>query len=160
VSSTADVSDLMAPFQGWLGHWEGEGRGLWEGVPRFRYHESLAVEAVPERALIRLTQNTTVADSTELSHSEVGYLRLLPELQLELVVAVPSGYVEIHTGRLEGGVLVLNLQTLGATPSARSLRVVRRRMELADATLHNTVGIAVHDEEVAPHVESWLRRRG
>ena len=157
--STAGVFELVASFQGWLGRWEGEGRGLWDGVPPFRYRESLAVEAVPERALLRLTQRTTVGDSTELSHSEVGYLRLLPQLQLELVVAVPSGYVEIHTGRLEGGVIELSPQTLAVTPSARPLREVRGRMELADGTLHNTVGIAVHDEEVAPHVESWLRRR-
>jgi hypothetical protein len=52
----------------------------------------------------------------------------------------------------------LSPQTLGVTPSARPVRVVRRRMELTDAVLHNTVGIAVRDE-VAPHVESWLRRR-
>jgi THAP4-like, heme-binding beta-barrel domain len=157
VSST--VSDLVAPFEGWLGRWEGEGRGLWYGVPPFRYRESLVVEALPGRALLRLTQRTTVGDSTELSHSEVGYLRLLPELQLELLVAVPSGYVEIHTGRLQERVVELSPQTLGVTPSARPLRVVRRRMELADGTLHNSVAIAVHDEEVAPHVESWLRRR-
>jgi hypothetical protein len=157
VSST--VSDLVAPFEGWLGRWEGEGRGLWHGVPPFRYRESLVVEALPGRALLRLTQRTTVGDSTELSHSEVGYLRLLPELQLELLVAVPSGYVEIHTGRLQERVVELSPQTLGVTPSARPLRVVRRRMELADGTLHNSVAIAVHDEEVAPHVESWLRRR-
>ena len=157
MSST--VSDLVAPFEGWLGRWEGDGRGLWDGVPPFRYRERLVVEALPGRALLRLTQRTTVGDSTELSHSEVGYLRLLPDQQLELLVAVPSGYVEIHTGRLREGVIELSLQTLGVTPSARPLRVVRRRMELADGTLHNSVGIAVHDEEVAPHVESWLRRR-
>jgi hypothetical protein len=133
---------------------------LWDAVPPFRYRESLTIESVPERALLRLTQRTTVGDSTELSHSEVGYLRLLPELQLELVVAVPSGYVEVHTGKLEGGVMDLTPQTLAGTPSARPVRVVRRRMELADGILHSTVGIALHDEEVAPHVESWLRRRG
>jgi len=159
VPSIAGVSDLVAPFQRWLGLWEGEGRGLWDAAPPFRYRESLAIEAVPERAVLRLSQRTTVGDSTELSHSEVGYLRLLPELEVELVIAVPSGYVEVHTGRLEGAVMDLSQQTLGVTPSARPVRVVRRRMELADGTLHNTVGIAVHDEEVAAHVESWLRRR-
>jgi hypothetical protein len=159
VPSTTGVADLLRGFQGWLGVWEGEGRGLWVADPPFRFRESLAIEAVPERALLRLTQRTTVGDSTELSHSEVGYLRLLPELQVELVVAIPAGYVEVHTGRLDGGVLQLSPQTLAATPSARPVRLVRRRMELADGTLHNSVGIAVNQEEVAPHVESLLHRR-
>lgn len=159
MSSTTGVAHLVAAFEGWLGLWEGEGRGLWDADPPFRFREALALEAIPERALIRLTQRTTVGDSTELSHSEVGFLRLLPGLQVELVVAIPAGYVEVHTGRLEGGVLELSPQTLAATPTARPVRVVRRRLALADGTLHHTVGIAVKDEEIAPHVESWLRRR-
>lgn len=157
--STARVADLLAPFASWLGRWEGEGRGLWNAAPPFRFRETLTIEAVPDRGLLRLTQRTTVGDSTELSHSEVGFIRLLPEQQVELVVAVPAGYVEVHTGRLAGGVLELRPQTLAATPTARPLRVVQRRIELAEETLHSTVGIAVHEEEVAAHVESWLRRR-
>jgi len=159
VPSTTGVADLVAAFEGWLGLWEGEGRGLWDADRPFRFREALAIEAIPERALLRFSQRTTVGDSSELSHSEVGFLRLLPELQVELVVAIPAGYVEIHTGRLQAGVLELSPQTLVATPTARPVRLVRRRMELGDETLHSTVGIAVNDEEVAPHVESWLRRR-
>jgi hypothetical protein len=159
VPSTTGVAHLVAAFEGWLGVWEGEGRGLWHADPPFRYREVLAIEAIPERALLHLNQRTTVGDSTELSHSEVGYLRLLPELQVELLVAIPAGCVEVHTGRLEGGVLELSPQTLAATPTARPVRLVRRRMVLVNGTLHNTVGIAVNEGEAAPHVESWLRPR-
>jgi hypothetical protein len=159
VPSTTGVAQLVAAFEGWLGVWEGDGRGLWDADPPFRFREALTIEAIPERALLRLTQRTTVGDSTELSHSEVGYLRLLPELHVELVLAIPAGYVEVHTGRLDGGVLQLTPQTLAATPTARPVRLVRRRVELADGALHSTVSIAVNDEEVAPHVESLLRRR-
>ncbi|MFZ0996455.1 MAG: heme-binding beta-barrel domain-containing protein [Candidatus Dormiibacterota bacterium] len=156
---TTGFVHLVAAFEGWLGLWEGEGRGLWDADPPFRYREALTIEAIPGRPLLRLTQRTTVDNSTDLSHSEVGYLRLLPELEVELVVAIPAGYVEVHTGRLEDGVLELRPQTLATTPTARPVRLVRRRMELVDGALHNTVGIAVNEEEIAPHVESWLRRR-
>jgi hypothetical protein len=132
---------------------------MWHAVPPFTYRETLVIEAVPKRALLRITQWTTVGDSSELSHSEVAFMRLLPERRVELLIAIPSGYVEVHTGQLVHQVLELRLQTLAAAPSARPLRLVQRRMELTDGALHNTVGIAVHDEEVAAHVESWLRRR-
>lgn len=155
---SAIVPDLVAAFSGWLGRWEGEGRGLWQAAPPFRYRESLTIEVVPDRALLRLAQRTTALESGELSHSEVGFLRLLPEGHVELVVAVPAGYVEVHTGWLARGVMVLKPQTLAATPTARPLRLVQRTMELDGVRLRNAVAIAVGREEAAPHVESWLNR--
>ena len=125
MSPPSQAADLMAPFATWLGRWEGEGRGLWEAEPPFRYRETLAIEAVPNRALLRLTQRATVLASGDVSHSEVGFLRLLPDQLVELMVVVPAGYVEIHTGRLQDGALVLTPQTISwvtdgpsAAPSA------------------------------------------
>jgi hypothetical protein len=148
----------MAPFATWLGRWEGEGRGLWEAEPPFRYRETLAIEAVPNRALLRLTQRATVLASGDLSHFEVGFLRLLPDQLVELMVVVPAGYVEIHTGRLQDGALVLTPQTISRSPTARPLRLVQRTLELNHNLLRNAVGIAVGNEEVSEHVESWLQR--
>jgi hypothetical protein len=154
----SQAADLMAPFATWLGRWEGEGRGLWEAELPFRYRETLAIEAVPNRALLRLTQRATVLASGDLSHSEVGFLRLLPDQLVELMVVVPAGYVEIHTGRLQDGALVLTPQTISRSPTARPLRLVQRTLELNHDLLRNVVGIAVGNEEVSKHVESWLQR--
>ena len=158
MSPPSQAADLMAPFATWLGRWEGEGRGLWEAEPPFRYRETLAIEAVPNRALLRLTQRATVLASGDLSHSEVGFLRLLPDQLVELMVVVPAGYVEIHTGRLQDGALVLTPQTISRSPTARPLRLVQRTLELNHDLLRNVVGIAVGNEEVSKHVESWLQR--
>ena len=158
MSPPSQAADLMAPFATWLGRWEGEGRGLWEAEPPFRYRETLAIEAVPNRALLRLTQRATVLASGDLSHFEVGFLRLLPDQLVELMVVVPAGYVEIHTGRLQDGALVLTPQTISGSPTARPLRLVQRTLELNHDLLRNVVGIAVGNEEVSKHVESWLQR--
>jgi hypothetical protein len=96
--------------------------------------------------------------SGDLSHSEVGFLRLLPDQLVELMVVVPAGYVEIHTGRLQDGALVLTPQTISRSPTARPLRLVQRTLELNHDLLRNAVGIAVGNEEVSKHVESWLQR--
>jgi hypothetical protein len=158
MSPPSQAADLMAPFATWLGRWEGEGRGLWEAELPFRYRETLAIEPVPNRALLRLTQRATVLASGDLSHFEVGFLRLLPDQLVELMVVVPAGYVEIHTGRLQDGALVLTPQTISGSPTARPLRLVQRTLELNHDLLRNAVGIAVGNEEVSKHVESWLQR--
>ena len=141
MSPPSQAADLMAPFATWLGRWEGEGRGLWEAELPFRYRETLAILA-----------------SGDLSHFEVGFLRLLPDQLVELMVVVPAGYVEIHTGRLQDGALVLTPQTISGSPTARPLRLVQRTLELNHDLLRNAVGIAVGNEEVSKHVESWLQR--
>ncbi|MGA7172686.1 MAG: heme-binding beta-barrel domain-containing protein [Candidatus Dormiibacterota bacterium] len=158
MGSPPSITDLVAPFSQWLGDWEGEGVGLWRADPPFRYRESLSIEAVPNRALLRLAQRTSVLDSGDLSHSELGFLRLLPDQAVELVVAVPAGYVELHTGRLQEGVLRLVPHTLSVSPTARPLRQVQRTLELDHDVLRTGVGIAVGDEPVSAHVEAVLRR--
>ncbi|MGC2192450.1 MAG: FABP family protein [Candidatus Dormiibacterota bacterium] len=158
MSALPPVAELLAPFSSWLGRWEGEGRGLWEADPPFRYRESLTIESVPNRSLLRLVQRTSVLESGELSHSETAFLRLLPDQAVELVLAAPSGYVELHTGRLRNGVLALQLYTLSASPTARPLRLVKRTLELDRDLLRTAVGIAVGDEEVTPHVQARLHR--
>jgi hypothetical protein len=158
VATSLAILEILAPFSEWLGSWEGEGHGHWEAEQPFRYRERLAIEAVPTRAILRVTQRTTVFASGDLSHTEMGFLRLFPDQSVELVVADPTGYSEIHTGRLQGGVLDLVPHSLSRSPTSRPLHRIQRRLQLDHDSLHTTVAIAVGEETVAPHVESWLHR--
>lgn len=154
------LSTLLAPFEALLGGWEGEGRGLWNPDPSFRYREWLELTPIPDRALLRWEQRTEVWESGQLSHTEQGFLRLLPEAAVELVIATPSGYTEIHRGEFSGGALSLELVNLGSAPGARPLDLVKRRLAMADQMLTHEVSIAVGGTELAPHVRAQLRRRG
>ncbi|MGH7667685.1 MAG: FABP family protein [Candidatus Dormibacteria bacterium] len=158
MSPPTDTAELVAPFIPWLGRWEGEGRGLWVADPPFRYREELAIAAVPERALLHLTERTSSLASGELSHSETGFLRLLPEHLVELVLAIPAGYVEVHTGELRDGVLEFVPYRIAASPGARPLRLVRRRLELKGNSLRSVIEIAVDEGPTRPHSESRLQR--
>jgi hypothetical protein len=156
---TSDVQALLAPFRAWLGAWEGEGSGRWSDPP-FRYRERLVLQAVPDRAVVGWEQRTEVLSTGELSHSESGYLRLLEGGEVELVLAIPAGYTEIQVGRLRGDRLDLSPGALGATPTARRLDRVGRRLQLEGSELVHEILIAVGDGGLAPHVLSRLRRHG
>jgi len=152
------IAELVEPFSFLLGEWDGEGVGMWDSEPRFRYRERLSVRAVPERALLQISQRTVVAGSGNLSHVEEGFLRLFPEGVVELVVAIPAGYTEIHSGRLVGARLELSQLALGVAPRALPVNLVERRLELVDGSIHHQVAIAVGPGPAAPHVASILTR--
>ncbi|MGH7610953.1 MAG: FABP family protein [Candidatus Dormibacteria bacterium] len=149
---------LVEPLRPLLGDWEGTGQGLWAAEPPFRYRERLSLAQVPKRALVRWSQVTRTEPQGELSHSEEGFLRVLPEGRLELVLAIPAGYVEIHTGTWEGGKLELGLRALAATPSSKALSAVHRQLWLEAGQLHHVVRIAVDSATPVPHVEAVLQR--
>ncbi len=157
MTGVPDPLSLMRPF---LGTWRGEGRGLWFADPQFRYRERLSLESVPDRSLIRLEQTTWDLATGALSHMELGFLRVQPSGRLELVVCAPAGYVEIHTGSVVDGVITLVMHDLGATPTAKPLRKVARRLELGEGRLRSLLSIAVADEPLAPHTESVLLPEG
>jgi hypothetical protein len=152
------ATELQKPFAPWLGRWEGEGRGLWTAEPAFRFHETVTIEAVADLPLLRFSQRATDALSGDLTHSEVGFFRLLAAQGVELILAIPGGYVEIHTGRLHNGVMALQPHLLGSSPTALPLRQVQRRLDLRGDQLRNETGIAVGPERVTGHVESLLQR--
>lgn len=155
---SSDTQALVAPFRSWLGAWEGEGVGRWSDPP-FRYHERLVLQAVPDRAVLTWDQRTEVLDTGELSHTERGYLRLLPGGAVELVLAIPAGYTEIQVGQLRGEHLDLSPGDLGVTPAARRLDRVGRRLRLAGSVLVHEILIAVGDGDPAPHAISRLQRQ-
>ncbi|HVC23960.1 MAG TPA: heme-binding beta-barrel domain-containing protein [Candidatus Dormibacteraeota bacterium] len=152
------VAELQAPFAPWLGRWQGEGRGLWPAEPRFRYHETVLIEAVPERPVLRFSQSATDSLTGELTHAEVGFIRLLPAQAVELILAIAGGYTEIHTGHLHDGVMTLQPHTVAISPASLALGLVRRRLELKGDQLRNTIAISVGAAEVGRHVESRLQR--
>lgn len=153
-----DPEQLLEPFRFLIGTWSGLGTGLWDPAHPFSYREVLVLEPVPDRALIHLSQRTVAADTGFLSHSEQGYLRLFPGGAIELLVAVPAGYLELHHGRLEGHRLTFELLSLTVSPTARPLGRTLRSLELLQERLHHIIQIGVGETVPQPHVSSVLER--
>ena len=71
-------------------------------------------------------------------HAEAGYLRAVGAGRVEFVVVQPSGIVELHSGTVDsgtvdrgtvdGGALVLQLDGVHTTPTAKSVTDVHRQI--------------------------------
>ena len=99
-----------------LGRWAGEGKGEYPTVEPFAYREEVLF-AHRGKPFLAYVQRTWRLPGDEPSHSEAGYLRPVGTDRLELVLAHPTGVVEIEEGSLQGTTLALRTSNSTAASS-------------------------------------------
>jgi hypothetical protein len=104
-----------------LGEWRGEGRGTYPTIDDFAYREEVVFGHVG-KPFVSYTQRTWALDDGRPLHSESGYLRPQPNDRLELVLALPSGQVEMDEGARRGGHIELTSTLVARTPSAKEVK--------------------------------------
>ncbi len=120
------------------GTWRGVGRGTYPTIEGFEYREEITFTSVPGKPFLAYVQKTTVDGAP--AHAESGYLRSPTEGVAELVIAMPTGVVEVHSGTLTAGALNLRSTFVGLTPTATQVSSVARRIQVTDDTLMAAVG--------------------
>lgn len=112
-----------------------------------------------------MTQRTRHGADGEPLHAETGYLRAVGDAgEVELVVAQPSGVVEVHTGAAAPtpGGLVLDLDSVrvATTPSAKPVTAVRRRLAVTGPRMVSELWMAAMGEtELVHHLRSGLSKQ-
>ena len=162
-SSTAPPSlhrDL-APLALLLGEWSGPGRGSYPGIEDFDYLETLHFGHAG-KPFLTYAQRTFHAGDGRALHVETGYLRPAGAGRVELVVAQPTGVVEIDEGTLDtaGGDLEIRLGSrfVGLTSSAKEVTEVGRTLSLDGGVLRTTLAMAAVGHSLTHHLASELRR--
>ncbi|MEX1177011.1 MAG: FABP family protein [Nitriliruptor sp.] len=159
----------LEPLAGLLGSFTGEGRGEYPTIEPFAYRETVTFGHVG-KPFLAYTQRTSHLATGAPMHAESGYLRVVPasvaggHASLELVLAHPTGIVEVEEGPLgrEGGTLVLELATttVAGTATAKDVRALRRRFVLDGDRLSYEVAMAHADTPMTHHLAAVLHRDG
>jgi len=146
-----------------LGEWSGTGRGEFPTIEPFEYLETLRFTA-DHRPFVHYEQKTQRPNSTQSdyipSHWESGFIRLLPDGQVELINAQGSGRLERLIGSLEQTEKRLILQ-LGSATFMNDPRMLetKRTFILDGNTLHYTQDMGTTAvSEISHHVEATLKR--
>lgn len=153
-----DVAEL-APL---LGEWSGAGHGSYPSIESFDYIETLRFEHVGKPFLIYAQRTRHAADGRAL-HIESGYLRPAGTGRVELVVAQPTGIVEVDEGSVDtaaDGTLEIRLssRSVGLTSSAKEVTAVGRTFRLHGGVLLITMAMAATGHPLTHHLASELRR--
>ena len=144
-----------------VGTWRGEGEGHYPTIDPFRYGEEV-VFAHDGRPVIAYRQRTWRLDTQTPMHAESGYLRGQMDGRAELVVAQPTGLVEVATLALreEDGAVLLDgdrAQVVG-TPSAKLVADVRRRLQVDGDVLTYDLWMTYAGHDDTHHLRAVLHR--
>ena len=152
-----DISHL-APL---VGVWRGRGDGHYPTIESFAYLEEITIAHVG-KPFLAYQQRTRHAETDLPLHAEAGYLRPVGLDTLELVIAQPSGIVEIDLGPLEvdGDRLTFDLHSsvVEGTPTAKEVRSVQRQVRVVGDTLTYDLFMGAVGQPHQHHLAAELHR--
>ncbi len=139
-----------------VGTWSGEGRGEYPTIEPFAYRETVTFTSTG-KPFLAYAQRTFAADDGRPLHAEVGYLRMPRPGWVELVVAHPTGVVEVDEGALSGATLRLRSRVVATTPSAKDVSALERDLVVGPAEIRYRLAMAAVGHDMTHHLEAWLR---
>ena len=140
-----------------VGSWRGEGRGEYPTIEDFAYREEVDFGHVG-KPFVSYNQRTWALDDGRPLHSESGYLRPQPGGRVELVLAQPSGLVEVDEGTVRGGRVELGSTLVAGTPSAKEVTETRRFIEVDGDVMRYELEMAAVGQPRQFHIAGELRR--
>lgn len=151
----------VEPFAFLLGTWTGEGSGEYPTIPSFGYTETITFGHVGKPFLI-YNQRTAATDDGRRLHVEVGYWRFPSVEKAELVLAHPTGIVEVEEGKFiasaTGGRFYMHTTSMARTESAKEVTALSRVFDVDGDSLHYTVAMAAVGRPIQHHLSATLQR--
>jgi hypothetical protein len=145
-----------------IGSWAGEGEGRYPTIEPFRYHEDVVFGHVG-KPFIAYRQATVNLATGLPAHAESGYLRAVSTGRVELVLAHPTGIVELGEGEVlpqpAGLTLHLMSTTVLRTATAKEVTSVERRISVTGDILRYQVSMAAVGRPHQHHLAAELQRQ-
>jgi hypothetical protein len=157
-----DLHPDLAPLAFLIGTWHGDGYGVYPTIEDFTYFEEITISNPPGKPFLAYGQKTKRAgDHPEAGkplHTESGYFRPIGADGAELVIAMPTGVTEVHSGTVSGNTVRLRTVAVGLTPTAKSVTSVERTIEVVEDELRYDLLMGAVGREHQLHLRATLHR--
>ncbi|MGA2520571.1 MAG: FABP family protein [Acidimicrobiales bacterium] len=156
-SGPAPIHPDVAPLAFLVGRWAGEGEGDYPTVEAFHYGEEVTISHVG-KPFLAYAQRTWSLDDGRPLHAETGYWRCPSPGHAELVVAHPTGVVEVSEGPCTDSAVVLASVAVARTTSAKEITALVRRVTVEGDNLEYELDMAAVGVPLSFHLRGTLRR--
>ena len=157
----ADLPVELVPVAWLLGTWEGAGVVGYPTIDSAHFGQEVVFEHVGKPFLAYRSQtwllDTDGARVRPLA-SESGYWRPRPEGALEVLLAHPTGFVEIWVGEVSGAKVELRTDLVARTTSAKEYTAGHRLYGLVEGELFWAFDMAAVGEPLQSHVSGRLKK--
>jgi hypothetical protein len=147
-----------APVAWLLGTWFGSGHGEYPDVERFSFGQEV-IFAHDGRPFFHYLSRSWIVDEdgekVRDSALETGFLRCLPDGELEFLIVHNTGIAEVYLGQAEGAKIELATDAVIRTANAKEVNAGHRMYGLVDGDLLWTYDMAAMGEELQSHL--WGR---
>jgi hypothetical protein len=145
-----------------IGTWSGSGAGEYPTIDPFDYVESISFGHVGKPFLAYSQRTRSTSEPSLPLHAESGYWRFPSPDRVEVVVAHPTGLVEVDEGTID----VVDDQTrielvssaVVGTATAKEVTAITRRFVIDGDVLTYEVAMAAVGQPLQHHLAATLRR--
>ncbi len=153
-------SDIM-PIAFLLGHWQGTGRGDYPTIDGFTFGQEIAFTHDGRPFLHYFSRTWLLDDDGDEVRPlalETGFFRPQPDGGLEVLLAHPTGFVEIYYGTVEGAKIEIATDAVARTASAKEYAAGQRLYGLVDGELLWTFDMSAVGQPIQSHLWARLQR--
>ena len=167
----ADLHPDALPLAFLIGEWAGVGLGQYPTIEDFRFGQEVRFSYIPGKPFLEYVSRSWLIDEAGAKvrplATESGYWRpagLLqdgrPGIELEVLLAHPTGITEIWLGELSGGKVELSTDAVARTATAKEYAAGRRLYGLVKGDLYWTFDMAAMGQPMTNHLAAQLKRAG
>jgi hypothetical protein len=146
-----------------LGRWEGAGIGGYPTIESFRFGQEISFSHNGKPFLIYTSRTWRLDEEGQIGPplgTESGYWRPRPDNQVEVMLAHPTGIVEIYLGELSGTRIEMATDVVARTATAKEVTAGHRLYGLVGPgqDLAYAYDLAAVGQELQPHLSAQLKR--
>lgn len=161
----ASINPAVAPLAWLVGRWEGAGVVGYPGMDSRNFGQELRITHDGRPFLEVSSHAWEIAEDGSIGEPlarEVGFIRMLENGEVELLLAHPTGIVEMYVGEKEATRPVLNLRTDGVmrSPQSREYTAATRMYGLVESKLMWVMDMAAEGHPMTSHMSAQLQRVG